>query len=149
MVLHPFTKGMDIREAMEEADRLFVESFYEYEFNALGYNENERRAITHGAAVLIGSGQLYSKEKPALELFTAIASDEGVQNLMQCNEYQGEIWYNKEQLQRVVLLSALSFALLPKAKDFSPDGYISTLFEKEAASGYRLREMLKKEEEQQ
>ena len=149
MVLHPFTKGMDIREAMEEADRLFVESFYEYEFNALEYNENERRAITHGAAVLIGSGQLYSKEKPALELFTAIASDEGVQNLMQCNEYQGEIWYNKEQLQRVVLLSALSFALLPKAKDFSPDGYISTLFEKEAASGYRLREMLKKEEEQQ
>ena len=132
---------------MEESDRLLVDSFFEYEFNELGYSENERRAVTHGAAILSNAGGDYSKELSSLELFTTIVSDEGVQNLAQCNEYQGEIWYNKEQMQRAILLSSLSFALNPKAKDFDSDEYIKVLLEKETKSEYKLKELLKKEEE--
>ena len=147
LVLYPFVSSLDIRGAMEESDRLLVDSFFEYEFNELGYSENERRAITHGAAIISSAGSDYSKELSPLEQFTTIVSDEGVQNLTQCNEYQGEIWYNKEQMQRAILLSALSFALNPKAKDFDSDEYIKVLLEKETKSEYKLKELLKKEEE--
>ena len=51
-------------------------------------------------------------------------------------------------MQRIMLLSALSFALNPKAKDFDSDSYIKVLFEKEAVSGYKLRELLAKEEKE-
>ena len=147
LVIRPFAEGLGIKDAMEEADRLLVDSFFEYEFSELGFGENERRAATHGAAVLIASSAFYRKGEEAIDLFAPITSDSGIQDLTQCNEYQGEIWYNKEQMQRVILLSALSFALTPKAKDFDPDGYIRTLFEKEAASGYKLRELLRKNDE--
>ena len=146
IVLHPFVSGLNIRGAMEETDRLLIDSFYEYEFNELEYSENERRAVTHSAAILAAAGNCYRKESSPLELFTQVMNDEGVQNLTQCNEYQGEIWYNKEQMQRAILLSALAFALSPKAKDFNPDEYVRTLMEKETASGYKLRELLKKDE---
>ncbi len=146
IVLHPFVSGLNIRGAMEETDRLLIDSFYEYEFNELEYGENERRAVTHSAAILAAAGNYYRKESSPLELFTQVMNDEGVQNLTQCNEYQGEIWYNKEQMQRAILLSALAFALSPKAKDFNPDEYVRTLMEKETASGYKLRELLKKDE---
>ena len=52
-------------------------------------------------------------------------------------------------MQRAILLSALAFALLPKAKDFDADAYISSLFEKEAVSGYRLRELLRREKDEE
>ena len=147
LVIRPCAEGLGIKDAMEEADRLLVDSFFEYEFSELGFGENERRAATHGAAVLIASSAFYRKGEEAIDLFAPITSDSGIQDLTQCNEYQGEIWYNKEQMQRVILLTALSFALTPKAKDFEPDGYIRTLFEKEAASGYKLRELLRKNDE--
>ena len=149
LVLHPFSGGLSIRGAMEEADRLLIDAFFDYEFGALGFSENERRAVTHGAAILTSAGQSYDKDEDPLTLFTRIANDEGVQNLALCNEYQGEIWYNKEQMQRAILLSALAFALLPKAKDFDADAYISNLFEKEAVSGYRLRELLRREKDEE
>ena len=148
LVLHPFATGLDIIGAMEETDRLLIDAFFEYEFNKMDYNENERRAVTHGAAILTAAGRKYEKSISALELFTSIINDEGVQNLVQCNEYQGEIWYNKEQMQRAILLSALSFALLPAAKEFEPDCYVKELFEKEAKSGYKLKELLRNEEEE-
>ena len=147
LVLHPFATGLDIIGAMEETDRLLIDAFFEYEFNKMDYNENERRVVTHGAAILTAAGRKYEKGISALELFTSIINDEGVQNLVQCNEYQGEIWYNKEQMQRAILLSALSFALLPAAKEFEPDCYVKELFEKEAKSGYKLKELLRNEEE--
>ena len=133
----------------EEADRLLIDAFFDYEFGALGFSENERRSVTHGAAILTSAGQSYDKDEDPLTLFTRIANDEGVQNLALCNEYQGEIWYNKEQMQRAILLSALAFALIPKAKNFDADAYISNLFEKEAVSGYRLRELLRREKDEE
>ena len=133
---------------MEEADRLLVDAFFEYEFGELGYSDNERRAVTHGAAVILNAWKNYDRSRSSIGIFSAIAEDEGVKNLTQCNEYQGEIWYNKEQMQRVVLLSALSFAISQKIRDFDADAYVKTLFEKEAVSGYKLRSLLNEEEEE-
>ena len=148
LMLHPFSHDLDMRGAMEEADRLLVDAFFDYEFSRMEYSDDERRATAHGAAVLVSAGKLYQKNMEPLELFSMIASDNGVQDLALCNEYQEEIWYNKEQMQRIMLLSALSFALNPKAKDFDSDSYIKVLFEKEAVSGYKLRELLAKEEKE-
>ncbi len=141
-VLHPFASSLDIRGAMEEADRLLIDTFFEYEFGELGLDDDARRAVTHGAAILTAGCKVYQKDSSAMELFGRIISDSGVQDLARCNEYQGEIWYNKEQMQRIMLLSALAFALNPKARDFRCDEYARMLLTKEAVSGYRLRSLL-------
>ena len=60
--------------------------------------------------------------------------------------YAGVAAY-KEQMQRIMLLSALAFALNPKARDFRCDEYARMLLTKEAVSGYRLRSLLSADRE--
>ena len=146
LMLYPFTRAMKPRAAMEEADRLLADAFLEDAFNAKGYNENARRVITHAAALLVSAGTMYQKNSDPVSLFAAIANDDGVMNLTQCNTYQGEIWYNKEEMQRAILVTALAFSLYPKARDFSADDFINTMLEKELNSGYKLTALLRKED---
>ena len=146
LVLYPFSRKLSIREAMEEADRLLIDAFFEYEFGESGYNDNERRSVIHSAAVALAAWECYAKDMSPEELLSAVLSDEGVQNLAKCNEYQGEIWYNKEQMQSIILLTALSFTTSQKIKDFDADSFVSRLFEREAQSGYKLKNLLRKEQ---
>ena len=131
---------------MEEADRLLADAFLEEAFNAMGYPENERRIVTHAAALLVSAGTMYQKNTDPLTQFTSIANDDGVMDLTQCNEYQGEIWYNKEEMQRAILVTALALSLTPKARDFDADEFINTLLEKEMRSEYKLRTLLSRED---
>ncbi len=141
-VLHPFTRKMSPREAMEEADRLLIDAFFEKEFERLGYSETERRVTSHAAALLASAGSVSKKEKDTEKLFAAIVSDEGVMDLAQCNEYQGTVWYNKEEMQRVILTAALSIALSPNHRSFDVDSFVKTLLEKELASEYKLAKLV-------
>ena len=89
---------------------------------------------------------MYQKNSDPLSQFATIANDDGVMNLTQCNEYQGEIWYNKEEMQRAILIIALSFSLSPKARGFSADEFVNIMLEKELKSGYKLAALLRKED---
>lgn len=146
LMLYPFTRKMKPRAAMEEADRLLADAFLEEAFNEAGYDENARRVITHAAALLVSAGDMYQKNSDPLAQFAAIANDDGVMDLTQCNEYQGEIWYNKEEMQRAILIIALSFSLSPKARGFSADEFVNIMLEKELKSGYKLAALLRKED---
>ena len=146
LMLYPFTRKMKPRAAMEEADRLLADAFLEEAFNEAGYDENARRVITHAAALLVSAGDMYQKNSDPLAQFAAIANDDGVMDLTQCNQYQGEIWYNKEEMQRAILIIALSFSLSPKARGFSADEFVNIMLEKELKSGYKLAALLRKED---
>ena len=142
IMIHPFITGMKPRGAMEEADRLLVDAFFEDAFRKLGMDDNSIRIASHAAALLTTAGSYYRKDASPEKMLGGIVSDEGVLNLTQCNEYQGEIWYNKEEMQKAILVSALSFQLLPKARDFVADEFVKTLLEKELSSGYKLRRLI-------
>ncbi len=146
IMLYPFTYGMKPRGAMEEADRLLADVFFSDCFTKLGIPEREWRIISHAAALLTTASEFYQKGLDTLELFSAVVNDEGVMNLTQCNEYQGEVWYNKEEMQRAILIAALSFSLAPKASDFDAEEFVKTMLEKELNSEYKLRLLLGKEE---
>ena len=146
ILVHPFIKDMKPRGAMEQADRLLADAFFEEAFSSLGLDGNGMRIATHAGAMLATAKGFFSKDLDAIGLFGGIISDEGVMNLTQCNEYQGEIWYNKEEMQKAMLISALAFALSPKATGFDADAFIKTMFEKELASGYKLAVLLGRKE---
>lgn len=142
IVLHPFSRGMRPREAMEEADRLLLDTFFEAEFNDMGLSDAERRVVSHAAALLSSVSAIVPKKGKAEELFASIINDEGVMDLAQCNEYQGIMWYNKEEIQRIILISALALSLTPAIRGFDADSFVKTMLEKELRSEYKLDKLL-------
>lgn len=146
LVLIPFSKDKDIRSMMECGDRLLVSSFLEDYFDDLGLSDDESRAIVHEAALLLAATKLFKDMKVSdnLEYLSAILNDSGSMNLTMCNEYQGEIWYNKERMQKTILLTVLAYAVSGERKAGEADEFASTLLEKEIASGYKLASLLTK-----
>ena len=144
ILLHPFTQKMKPREAMEEADRLILDAFFEEEFSRLGYGENERRIITHASALFATVSSCVEKKATQEDIFAAIVNDEGVMNLAQCNEYQGVMWYNKEEMQRIILITALALAITQSSRSFDADTFVKAMLEKELKSGYKLDKLLSK-----
>lgn len=142
LALHPFTAAMKPREAMEEADRLILDAFFDDAFSKLGYDSTERRVITHSAALLTSAVNCISAKATGEEIFNAIANDEGVMDLAQCNEYQGVMWYNKEEMQRVILIIALTLSITQSPRSFDTDAFVKTMLEKELKSGYKLDKLL-------
>ena len=143
LVLAPFASGMSIRGAMEEGDRLLLDLLYSDLASSIGFSDSDSRVITHQAALLLAAASSFDESaEDSLGIFTPIANDAGVMNLTRCNEYQGEIWYNKEEMQKAILLSALSIAASGRIKDFDADRYARELLEKEIESGYRLTVLL-------
>ena len=107
----------------------------------------------HEAALLVSSVNMYTemdnnKNASPVELIAPLLNDSGVMNLTQCNEYRGEIWYNKEAMQKVILISTLTYALTRDSKENIADGFASTLLEKEINSGYKLRLLLSTKEDE-
>lgn len=149
----PFSEDQDHRSMMEVSDRLLLEYFFADKVQSLELSENEARALMHEAALLVSSVNMYSemdnnKNASPVELIAPLLNDSGVMNLTQCNEYRGEIWYNKEAMQKVILISTLTYALTRDSKENIADGFASTLLEKEINSGYKLRLLLSTKEEE-
>ena len=145
MSLYPYTRGLSPKAAMKTADSLLLDTFYQSGLKNIQYDEKLSRVITHAAALFSVADQYWDKD--TLKAFSSIVSDEGVQNLAQCNEYQGIVWYNKEEMQRIIMLTALAWALPPAAdKDFEIDVYVQEMLDKEIRSGYQLRGLLEKPE---
>ena len=145
MSLYPYTRGLSPKAAMKTADSLLLDTFYRAGLKNIQYDEKLSRVITHAAALFGVADQYWDKD--TLKAFSSIMSDEGAQNLAQCNEYQGIIWYNKEEMQRIILLTALAWSLPPAAdKDFEIDVYVQEMLDREIRSGYQLGKLLERTE---
>lgn len=148
LFLLPFKKSQDTRSMMAVADRLLLEYFFQDQIQRLKLSDNDARALMHEAALVVSATDIYSEidedelEGNPVELISPICNDSGVMNLAQCNEYKGEVWYNKEAMQRIILLSTLAYTIATEGKKIDPDVFADTLLKKEIDSEYKLRLLL-------
>ncbi len=147
LFLLPFQKGKDHKKMMEISDRLLLEYFFEVDEQVV--DENTARALAHEGALLVSATNLYEEmakapiETDPITIVSALLNDTGVMNLTQCNEYKGEIWYNKESMQKVILIATLAYALASEDNEAKSDYFARTLLEQEMNSEYKLRLLLK------
>lgn len=143
LALRPFiTEGLATeREALVACDKLLLNFFFEGRKDTLGLSDEEMHLVMHEAALLTVMGDRLKDsidEKPVTLLKTLLEVKE-VRDFAKCNEYNDVTWYNKELMQSLIVLSALSIKLRnPDSKAFNAEEYISLLLEKEAQSGYKL-----------
>ena len=146
--LLPFKKDKDPRGLMEIADRLLLEYFFEEELEEKELDGDSARALMHEAALLLSAIDIYTEmdekkiEENPIAFISALLNDTGVMNLTKCNEYRGEIWYNKERMQKVLLIASLAYALASNKSVEEVDGFANKLLEKELDSAYKLNTLL-------
>lgn len=145
LALKPFTTGDTILEAMEKADNLPLSFFFEEEEKKLGLDENNARLICHAAAIFLNARNMVDKKDldDSSSILAKLFKDEGIRDFAGLNEYEEITWYNKEKVQMIILLSALSIAIRYENNGFDADKYVKELLEKEIGSKYRLKELLK------
>ena len=78
-----------------------------------------------------------------MALLSCLLNDNGVMNLVQCNEYQGTVWYNKESMQRAIMVCTLAYSVTQERTTKDSDLFARTLLEKEISSGYKLSGLVK------
>lgn len=147
LMLKPFTLSDTILEAMEKADNLPLLFFLEDEIHRLGLDEDEARILGHGAAIYLNARYMVGKkmlEDPE-KILETLFEDEGLRDFAGLNEYQGITWYNKEKVQLLILISALSIAIRYDQDGFKQDEFIRLLLEKEIRSAYRLDNLISTE----
>jgi Glycosidases len=151
IILEPFVdKKRTALSAATTGDRLLLDSFLENWGKEAGCTPDEVRTAVHAGALLATAG-IAKKTKEADEcvsVLEAVLADKVALDYVNANEYQGVTWYNKESMQSLILITALSLAIMsPRRAVFDPEKFVSTLFDKEAAAEYKLASLLKKDEE--
>lgn len=147
IVLKPFIdeEHDSVKDAMRAADRLLLHHFFEARKDELHLGDEDMHQLMHMAAFFSVAGYRMGSlvnRKPE-KILAALLEDEDVRIATKCNEYQGVTWYNKEMMQLMIVLSALSVeVMLPSKGRFNSDRYIARLLKKEEESQYRLDRLL-------
>ena len=145
-ILIPFAKEKTPKALMEVADRLMLDEFFSSYTGELGLDDNQKRALSHEAALLVSALVHYREEDigdTPVALLSCLLNDNGVMNLVQCNEYQGTVWYNKESMQRAIMVCTLAYSVTQERTAKDSDLFARTLLEKEISSGYKLSGLVK------
>ncbi|MGN1164684.1 MAG: alpha-amylase, partial [Candidatus Ornithospirochaeta sp.] len=146
LLLIPFAKEKTPKAMMEVADRLMLDEFFSSYTSKLGFDDNMKRALSHEAALLVAAIVQYGDEdleKTPVAMLSCLVNDNGFMNLVQCNEYQGTVWYNKESMQRAILVCTLAYFVTGDGDAKETDVFARTLLEKEINSGYKLSGLMK------
>ncbi len=144
LFLLPFNYDKTIKGEMEISDRLMLPYFFRDRIMGLGLSDGDAKALSHEAALFLGEIRLFSEKNshkldPMSEVKSVI-SDIGVMNLLKCNEYNGDVWFNKERMSSFILITTLAICIINPNAD--ADGIYSFLSEKEIKSNYKLRVFL-------
>lgn len=147
IVLKPFIdeEKASVKDAMKAADRLLLQHFFEGKKEELHLKDEDIHQLMHMAALFCVAGYRMkaSVNRKPEKILASLLEDEDVRIATRCNEYQGITWYNKEMMQLLIVLSALSVeVMLPEKGRFNSERYIARLLEKEEASQYKLDRLL-------
>ncbi len=146
LVLKPFVNETDsVKTAMTASDKLLLQHFFDLKREELHFSEGDMHQLMHMAALFLVAGGLVEDKlgEDPVTILATLLDDEDIRAAVKCNEYQGVTWYNKELMQLLIMISALSIEVFVKDKgSFDSDKYIATLLEKEDASAYKLDMLL-------
>ena len=147
ITLKPFIneKTASVKDAMKAADMLLLQHFFEARKDELRISDTEIHQLMHMAAIFSVIGYRMEKDlsKKSVRILEGILSDEDVRTAVKCNVYQGTTWYNKEMMQMLIVLSALSADIFIEKKGrFRSERYIAQLLEKENKAEYKLDNLL-------
>ncbi len=146
LALIPFSSDTTPKSLMTVSDSLMLSEFFREALDELCLDDNGRRELMHEAALFIAATMLIRDEMPSsspLEMFSCLLNDDSVMNLTGCNKYQDVVWYNKESMQKTILVCTLSYAASCDRKAKDVDEFARTLLEREFAAGYKLSALLK------
>ncbi len=142
LALRPFIKeDATEREELIACDKLLLNFFFESRKDALSLSEEEMHLVMHEAALLsvMGNSLKDAAGKKPVEILKRLMEIREVRDFAKCNYYNGVTWYNKELMQSLIVLSAISIRIKnPDNKKFDAEAYVSELLAKEATSGYKL-----------
>ena len=147
ITLKPFIneKTASVKTAMTASDKLLLYKFFEGKKDELRLNEEELHQLMHMSAIFAVCGYRMEKvlNKKPLDILAFLLEDEEIRTATRCNEYQGITWYNKEMMQLLIVLSALSVEVfIVDKKKFDSEKYVAKLLEKEDLAEYRLDKLL-------
>ena len=147
ITLKPFIdeETCDAKAALTACDRILMNYFFDERRNALKLNEQDFHQVIHFGALfsILGHIMFRAEDRTAVGMLREILKDSEIRACVKCNEYQGVTWYNKELMQTLIVLSALSYVTVNGVKGkFSADEYIDELLEKEALAEYKLDNLL-------
>ena len=148
IALKPFftVKEATVRDAMKASDMLLLQHFFEDRKEALHYSDSDMHQLMHLAAFFCVAGYLMAdklSEKP-IDILAYLLADEDIRKVANVNEYQGVTWYNKEMMQLIIVLAAISAEvfLADSHNGFDGQAFIADLLEREEKSGYKLEVLL-------
>ena len=78
-----------------------------------------------------------------IEMLSCLLNDDSVMNLTKCNEYQGVVWYNKENMQKAIMVCTLAYAASNDRTAKEVDSFARNLLDREFSSSYKLASLLK------
>ena len=140
--LKPFLSDeATISEAMKASDTLLLPRFFSRELCEVGFTQDAARKACHSAAILSSAAFMVDDgmENPK-QILALLLSDPSLAKYAQVNEYQEVTWYEKEAMQEIIYLSALSLAVIKGMGNVST--FIKVLMEAEMQSGYKLLQLL-------
>ena len=149
VALRPF-KMESVADTMKVADQILPEHLFEEAAKEAGLEKDDARLASHAAAIFLKAGDMisYKETKDPVKVLSLLAEDDAIKDFAAINEYQGIRWYNKERMQLLILVSALSLKLKYHKRGFDSDAFASILLNREMESEYQLDKLLKKEEEE-
>ncbi len=139
--LNPFVgEDAGIEEVVALAERLQLCRFYAEKLNKAGFVGDDQRKACQSGAIVVCAHRAYRKGEKPQETLARLLEEERVRTYGLVNEYQGVIWFDKERMQELIFLSALSIAM--SEPEFDPTSYVKTLFDAQLNASYRLKRLL-------
>lgn len=145
--LIPFTEDNNSpKSLMKTSDRLMLSEFFHEELDRLCLDDNRKRELMHYAALFVSGTMLLRDEMEdatPIEMLSCLLNDDSVMNLTKCNEYQGVVWYNKENMQKAIMVCTLAYAASNDRTAKEVDSFARNLLDREFSSSYKLASLLK------
>ncbi|NLZ77295.1 MAG: alpha-amylase, partial [Spirochaetales bacterium] len=139
--LNPFMREeTGITEAILLSERLQLCRFYAKKLEEAGFVGDDRIKACQSGAIVVGAHRAYRKGDRPQETLARLLEEERVRTYALVNEYQGVVWFDKERMQELIVLSALSIAM--NEPEFEPTAYVKTLFDAQRNASYRLKSLL-------